>query len=58
MAQGLPEDTATKRRGCIAVVISAALFLLLLIAISSGWLGHITGAKMSRIITLGGVSQS
>jgi hypothetical protein len=36
----------TNRRGCIALAIAVTLFLLLLIAITSGWLGPVKNQKI------------
>jgi hypothetical protein len=33
------------RRGCITLAVAAALFVLLVIAISLGWLGHVHRQK-------------
>jgi hypothetical protein len=40
MRESLPEDAKSNRRGCILMAAAVVLFVLLAIAISSGWLGH------------------
>jgi hypothetical protein len=40
---------AFNRRGCVALAVVAGLFLLLLIAISFGWLGQIDTSKNTEM---------
>lgn len=52
MAESLPEDPRWKRRGCAAVAVILLMFVLLLIAISSGWLGSVDRGKGSHIVPI------
>ena len=40
---------AFNRRGCVTLAVVAGLFLLLLIAISFGWLGQIDRYKNTQV---------
>jgi len=44
------KDPKSKRRGCAFMAAAVALFVLLAIAIGSGWLGHRTGRKSPLIV--------
>jgi hypothetical protein len=37
------------RRGCLVLTVVAALFVLLLISISQGWLGHVDADKNTEV---------
>ncbi len=54
MQPSLPEDPKSNRRGCIGLTVAAVLFLLLAVAIGSGWLGKIEKDKAARIVPVAG----
>ena len=48
MAEHSRRTEVINRRGCFILVLGAAVFLLLLIAISLGWLGHVDRLKDTK----------
>jgi hypothetical protein len=49
MAEHWSPTEVVNRRGCFILAAGAGLFLLLLIAISSGWLGHVDRFKDTKL---------